>query len=578
MPIRVLPPETAAKIAAGEVVERPVSVAKELIENSLDAGATHVDVEVKAGGIGLLRVSDNGCGIPADEVETAFGRYATSKIASAEDLEHVVTLGFRGEALASIAAVSELTMLTRPHAELGGTYLRTAEGVVVEKAARGAPPGTSVTVKNLFRNVPARLKFLKSNTAEAGRVATLVSHYALAYPEVRFSLTIDGRNAFASEGNGDARGVLARVYGLETASEMLEVDWREPGGGILLEVRGLTSPPSVSRSSRTYITLFVNRRLVQNRTLAFAVLEAYKGLLMVGRYPLAVLDLRIDPRETDVNVHPSKAEIKFRDEGAAFSAVHRAVQKALSQGSLSRPVRMPSEPASPGDPSPWQAPEVAPPARNGAWPAPASPDTPVRREEPIQGRLAVPILRVVGQMGRTYIVSEGPDGMYLIDQHAAHERVLFDQLRRDRGKGEVQSQALLEPLTVELTPQQDALVQGQVEILWSYGFAIEPFGPRTVLLRAVPAALKAKPPAQALLDLLERLQGDDLKSYDWDDRILATVACHSAVRAGQDLGLREMEQMVRLLESTDNPRTCPHGRPTMLHMTSGQLEKGFGRR
>ena len=576
MPIQVLPREVASKIAAGEVAERPVSVAKELIENALDAGATQIDVEVQAGGVALLRVVDNGCGIPADEVETAFARYATSKISSALDLESIGSLGFRGEALASIAAVSEVTLLSRPPGELGGTFLRVAEGVVDEKAPRGAPPGTSITVRRLFRNVPARLKFLKSNAAEAGRITTLVGHYALAYPEVRFALTVEGRSVFTSDGGGDLRESMARVYGLEVATGMLEVRRGERIGQLSVEVYGLTSAPSLTRASRSYITFFVNRRPVQGRALAFAVLDAYQGLLMTGRYPVAVLNLAIDPGETDVNVHPAKAEIRFRDEGVAFSAVHRAVQEALAQGPPARPLRLETA-RSVGDETPGTPRGMADP-QEGDWPRPAPAPLPAALEGPVQGQLSVPALRVLGQIQSTYIVSEGPDGMYLIDQHTAHERVLFDQLRRDKGAGEIKAQGMLEPETVELTPQQEALLHSHMEALRGYGFGIEPFGQRTVLLRSVPAALASRPPAQSLLDLLDSLDTEELKGYDWEDRILATVACHSAVRAGHDLQQREMEEMVRLLETADNSKTCPHGRPIMLHMSSFQLEREFGRR
>ena len=577
MPIQVLPPEVAIKIAAGEVVERPVSVAKELIENSLDAGATQIDVEAQAGGVGLLRVVDNGCGIPAGEVETALARYATSKIASAQDLERIASLGFRGEALASIAAVSELAMLTRPAGEIGGTFLRVEEGRVLEKAPKGAPPGSSVTVRRLFRNIPARLKFLKSNAAEANRITTLVGHYALAYPEVRFSVTVDGRSVFTSEGSGDLREALARVYGLEAAGAMLEVRRVEEIGELSIEVTGLTGVPSLSRASRGYVTLFVNRRPVQNRALTFAVLEAYRGLLMSGRFPVAVLNMAIDPGETDVNVHPAKAEIKFRDEGVAFSAVHQAVQEALAQGPVARPVR-----AGLGSPSATQEPlfSPAPAASAPGLPGPRQgpPQPAPAYQPPVQGQLSVPALRVLGQLQSTYIVSEGPDGMYLIDQHTAHERVLFDQLRRDKGKGDIKAQGMLEPATVELSPQQEALLLSQIESLRGYGFGIEPFGQRTVLLRSVPAALASRPPAQSLLDLLDGMESEDLKGYDWEERIMATVACHGAVRAGHDLDPREMQEMVRLLETADNPQTCPHGRPIMLHMTSHQLQREFGRR
>lgn len=622
MAIRVLPPEIAAKIAAGEVVERPASVAKELIENSLDSGAIRIDVEVRAGGVGLLRVVDNGSGMSAADAPIAFERYATSKLTSAEDLDSISTHGFRGEALPSIAAVSEVTVLTRPHDEMGGTYLRIVEGKVVEQAPKGAPPGTAISVKNLFLNVPARLKFLRSNAAEAGRIATLVTHYALAYPEVHFSLAVDGRTIFDSEGDGDLRHVAGHVYGVDAGAGLLPVAWESSESGVGIAVAGLVSPPSLSRSNRSYITLFVNRRLVQNRTLTFAIEDSYQGLLMVGRHPLAVLNLTIDPAETDVNVHPSKMEIKFRDEGLAFSAVRWAVQQALGQSGLARPavggLAVPeavSSPPMPGDlfadesasaairpltlgaqSSPRMQPLATagsdrPPATHGAQAiygglpttgASSSESTPkaaASGQAPLgDGRAGLPILRPLGQVGRTYIVAEGPDGMYLIDQHAAHERVLFDRFRRERAKGTPQVQGLLEPAKVELSHERWAILEGQMDTLRAYGFDIEPFGQRSVLIRALPAGLIPKGASRALLDLLDSMGEERLAGYSWDDRILTVMACHSAVRAGHDLALKEMEEIVRLLETTDNPRTCPHGRPTILHMSSFQLEREFGRR
>ena len=591
MAIHLLSQEIVARIAAGEVVERPVSAAKELIENSLDAQARQIEIEVQGGGIALLRVADDGAGIPGKEVEMAFQRYATSKISSADDLERIHSLGFRGEALASIAAVGDVTLVTRQAGDFGGTFMRVVNGEVKEKGQRGAPPGTTVTVKNLFRNIPARLKFLKSNAAEAGRISTLVSQYALAYPEVRFSLTVDGRRVFASQGSGDLRDALTRLYGLEAGEAMLAVEHRETMGGVELAVRGMVSSPGVTRANRTYITIFVNRRLVQSRTLAYAVLDAYQGLLMTGRYPIAALDLTIDPTETDVNVHPAKMEVKFRDEGIAFAAIHHAVRNTLAASGIARPAQglapapVPSPATHPAAASPVPlSPGAIQPVWRGAPGVPPAPQQEAARTVAaagtgagVQGQLRLPILRVLGQLREMFIVAEGPDGMYLIDQHTAHERILFDQLRRAKGAGDVKVQGMLQPETVELTPQQERLMEEHGARLREYGFQLEPFGERTALLRGVPAALRALSPARALLDVLDYMESDELKGYDWEERLIASVACHGAVRAGKMLTAQEMQEMLRLLESADNPHSCPHGRPVLLHMTTAQLEKDFCR-
>ena len=324
MTIRVLTPETAAKIAAGEVVERPSSVVKELVENALDAGATAIAVEVSGGGQELIRVTDDGCGLASEELELAFARHATSKLIG-DDLLSITTLGFRGEALPAIAAVAEVEIVSRPPDAQAAAYVRLDGGAVVERGERGAPAGTSVSVSRLFARQPARRKFLRSPSTEANHIASVVSHYALAYPTVRVALTLDGRQALLTDGNGELRDAIAAVYGADVAAAMLLV---RPGDG-LVAVDGLAAAPQVSRAGRGYVSLFVNGRWIQSRRLAYAVEEAYRGLLMVGRYPIAVLHLRLPLEEVDVNVHPTKAEVRFRDESAVFGAVQRAVRAAL---------------------------------------------------------------------------------------------------------------------------------------------------------------------------------------------------------------------------------------------------------
>ena len=578
MKIRLLPPALVSRIAAGEVIERPASVVKELIENALDAGASRVDIQAASGGVTLLRVSDDGEGVDAEDLEAAFTRHATSKLEDEAALHRIGTLGFRGEALASMAAVADVTLLSRTAASLSGAEIRVKNGVVIEQGPRAAPPGTTVSVRNLFRDVPARLKFLKSNAAEANRIASVVGAYALSRPGTAFSLTVDGKESVRSQGNGDRRAAFAAVYGAGTAARMLDVDWSGDSSGLAIDVGGLTSPADLSRGNRTFVTLLVNGRLVQSRSLSFAVTEAYRGFLASGRYPMAVLDVHVDVGETDVNVHPAKMEIKFRDERPVFSAVRHAVTESLEREAAPRPATVipgaaaspfaPLDEAAASRPMPVDAPisglREAGPRAQGAVSG--------------QGALRVPVLRVLGQLGSTFIISEGPEGMYLIDQHTAHERVLFDQLRRDRDRGEVKSQGLLEPLAVEMSPEEQELVAEHAEILTGYGFDTEPFGERAVLLRAVPAGLAAAEPSRALHDVLDYLQADDLRGYSWEERMLASVACHSAVRAGQALSAQEMREMVRLLETADNPHACPHGRPIIVHMSTAQLEREFDRR
>ena len=560
MPIKVLEPEVVSQIAAGEVVERPASVVKELVENSLDAGATQVTIEVVGGGTRLIRVSDNGAGIAAEEVELAFHRYATSKVAAISDLDAIGSLGFRGEALPSIAAVAEVSMVTRSHDELGGTFIYIKNSAIVGKTKRGCPPGTAVTVRNLFRNFPARLKFLKSVTTESGHINHLVSQYSLAFPEVKFVLIIDGRITFRSPGSGDLRDVAIEVYGLETARSLLEIKGSEEAA---IKVHGFISPPRITRSSRSYLSFFVNRRWVQSRMLTYAVEEAYRGMLLTGKHPIAVVNVFLPPQEVDVNVHPTKSEIRFRHEHEVFSAVNKEVRTTLIEQ------------------------VSAPSLRIHAVPAPSLPSEQIRfssveaREEltPVPQELApatLPILRVLGQLQASYIIAEGPDCMYLIDQHAAHERVLFEKIREQQRQRKVEVQGLLEPLTLELTARQEELLKSRQEALAEYGFAIEPFGERTYLIRSVPALLTGQNVAQSLMELLDSLS--EGTPDEWRERIAISLACHGAVKAGQVLNPQEMQGLVHQLEGTKMSHTCPHGRPTMIQLSTSQLEKEFGRR
>ena len=569
MSIRVLAPEVAARIAAGEVVERPASVVKELVENALDGGATTISVEVETGGLDLVRVTDDGSGIAAEDTAHLFQRHATSKLRAAEDLADVRTMGFRGEALFSLGAAAWVTFLTRRREETVGTFLEARNGQAIRSEPRGAPAGTTVTVRHLFRDLPARRKFLRSPQAELGRAQAVVASYILAFPEVRFSLRSDRRQVLASPGGGGLGDAALAVYGSQSAPALLSVE----GGDGAIAVDGMISPPDVHRANRSYISLYVNRRPIQSRSLVHAVAEAYRGLLPVGRYPLAVLRIGMPPEELDVNVHPAKAEVRFRQENAVYGALQRTVRQALV--ALAPVPTLEVSPSLPdGSPS-LATPYVNPASPRRPW-GPSRPhgDRPPPSQPPLQ---VLPRLRAVGQVQETYIVAEGPDGLYLIDQHAAHECVLYEQLREAALLQTPRSQGLLEPATVELTPQQEEAARTQGELLTQYGWQMEAFGDRTVLLRAVPAILTTKEPAQALRDLLDSSLAETALP-SWEERVAATVACHGSVRAGVTLTVQEMTGMVQLLQSVKQPHTCPHGRPTMLHLSASSLERGFRRR
>lgn len=589
--ITVLAPDVAAKIAAGEVIERPASIVKELIENAIDAGAVRIAVEIEAGGISLIRVSDDGHGLAAEEIPTAFLRHATSKLRRPEDLAAVATLGFRGEALPSIAAAAEVEFASRTAAAGSGSRLLLRQAGLREQAAYGGSRGTVVTVRDLFEAQPARRKFLRPAASESAQIATNVGLYAIAYPEIAFTLTSDGRRSLVTTGGGDRREATARVYKAETAAGLLEItsgDEPDPAAAI----SGLVSPPGVTRANRGYIHCFVNRRWVLPRRLSFAIEAAYESLLPTGRHPITILDIRVPPDEVDVNVHPTKSEVRFLREREVQAAVYHAVRERLGAlgpgashaGLFNRP---PDRGVSGAAPMPiWRA--LTGPAGDGssavtilrqagqeAEDRRAGLETP--RSAGTPERPALPILRVVGQAGSLYIVAEGWDGMYLLDQHAAHERVLYEQLLQQPADGKPAVQGLLSPIPVELTAAQDAALSTHADALRDHGFELEPFGTRAYLLRALPAVLGGRDAARILSDLLDDLEAG-VSSAERPSLVTMTVACHAAIRAGKTLAMDEMRELLRLLERCEQPRTCPHGRPTMIHLSNEALEREFGRR
>ncbi len=662
MTIRVLEPTVAAQIAAGEVIERPASVIKELLENALDAGAQRISVEARGGGLRELKVQDDGCGIPADQVALAFERYATSKLRRADDLWDIGTLGFRGEALPSIASVAQVVCITRTADEETGTELRIAGGELQDCVARGCSPGSSISVRNLFYNIPVRREYLRSEATEMSAISGVVQQYALAYPDVRFTLLLDGRLALQTSGSGDLREVMAELYGIDAARQLLSVEGDYGDGEEAIMLRGLISPPGLTRGSRSYMHFFVNRRVVQARgALAVIVTEAYHTLLMKGRHPMVVLDMRVHPSAVDVNVHPTKSEVKFRYQSRVMSLLGRSIREALLSGADVQPwaedglateqvqrrfelrppepeARTRSEPPSAWSvgasawrtesrwdvgaawpeppamqhapatgpeeaaaesapavegtaPAPEQGPSLPPPAaaadeqqhEPAPLPLPAEPpaDLPPAEADsaPAQAKSSLPPLRVVGQVGLTYIVAESPEGMYLIDQHAAHERITYERLMNQRGAGCIEAQELLIPYAVALPPAAAEVLLRSADLLGEWGFAVEAWSEGFVRLRAVPSSLPVEDIQAALLEIADHLTGQGGSTpLDWREALLTTLSCHSSVRAGQVLSLEEMRQLLQQLERCTSPRTCPHGRPTMVLLTPGQLERQFGRK
>ncbi|HSF80974.1 MAG TPA: DNA mismatch repair endonuclease MutL [Anaerolineales bacterium] len=576
MPIRILSPEVASQIAAGEVIERPASVVKELLENSLDAGASQITINIENAGKRLIEISDNGSGIVSGELSIAVTRHATSKLSSSDDLFRITTLGFRGEALASIGSVARLTLISCAAGDNVGARLVVEGGRIGILQTVGVPEGTVVRVEDLFYNVPARLKFLKSDMTERRQIDLLVTRYALAYPQTRFSLFQDGRPVLQTSGNGDRREVLAALYGVDVARNMLELTYEDSG----INITGFISPTSLTRSNRREITLFVNGRPIQDVSLASAVVQAYHTLLMVGRYPLAILFIHLAPEDVDVNVHPTKAEVRFKDPSRMFATIQQATRRALLAHT----------------PVPGFAPDHSLTPQNQHWPSwtdefASTPDrdgpdftaeahVPVP-DEPYQPRFAhsfSPILRLVGQVAATYLVAEGPDGLYLIDQHAAHERVLFEKYI-SQFKETIPAQALLQPIKVEISPASTNLVNDQLSLLDRLGFKVEPFGPGMFILRTIPVMLSGMDPAAALYVLVEDFEEDETPLQAVvEAKIIARVCKRAAIKSGQVLTIEEQRALLADLEACQSPRTCPHGRPTMIHLSVDLLERQFGRR
>jgi DNA mismatch repair protein MutL len=581
MPIRQLPPNVAAQIAAGEVVERPASVVKELVENSLDAGATRVSVLVSDGGVSEIRVSDDGSGIAADELSLAFRHHATSKLTTASDLATVGTLGFRGEALPSIAAVARVTCTTRTGDADTGSRIEFRYGDPVVEGPVGCPVGTTVQVVELFGNVPARRRFLRSAAAETARIQEVVTRYALAYPDVRFTLTADGREQVNTPGNGNLQDVVLSLYGRDVASRMLPVS-RMDGD---VAVSGYASAPDLNRHNRSSITLLVNRRWVYHRSIMYAIEQAYQGTLPDRRYPLAVINVDLPTEEVDVNSHPTKREVRFRNDSRVFSAVQRAVSDALVAHAPVRQVaRSFSVPGEANADTPSTADKLVGYANDDRLnvPPPNPLALPTTSLAPTGGSLRDVLngLRVVGQIRQTYIVAEGNEGMYLVDQHAAHERVVYDRMRQEGASPGKVSQPLLGPTPVELNLAQLGTLQEYGDRLAEYGFQLEPFGGEAWLVRAIPAVLTARnnpDPTTALIKLLDAVSVEQVV-MEREDALAATIACHGAVRAGDTLTTDEMDALLRQLETTENPHHCPHGRPTVIHFSEYQLEREFGRR
>jgi len=642
--IRILPEAVANKIAAGEVVERPASIVKELMENSVDAGAGRIEVSLEAGGKRLIRVADDGCGMTHDDALLAFERHATSKIRSAEDLFEISTLGFRGEALPSIAAVSRLELLTRHSSESAGTRIEIAGGRLRDVKEVAWVGGTQVEVRDLFFNTPARRKFLKSESTELGHIATLVTHYALAHPQKSFRLTSLTNEILNAAPVGSARERVYQVLGgqvLEQLVELAAVERRlpqvsppgldeeaQPEESGLARVTGFVSRPEIQRLNRNQIYFFVNRRLVRDRLILHAISEAYRNILPASVFPVALIFLELPAAEVDVNVHPSKIEVRFRHSQFMHDLVRDSIRQALvaarpvaafpmSRGPKAQAAdtlaadaaeRLSEEPPTMKGPEiPWPAsaqeskqgedlrlvsPRPAPQA--GRLPlegAALSVYAPPPESQPVGGPAAAEIsistgvpefptdLLPLGQVQESFIVATNAEGLWLVDQHAAHERVLFEHHLRQRRERKVEGQRLLLPIIVELKPEQQVTFQDLAGELGANGFEVEPFGQRTVAVRTAPAEIRAEDVERLLLEILDNV-GAEAKNLSLDDlrgKIAASVSCHAAIKVNMPLDRDKMDWLLRTLSEAACPMTCPHGRPIVLRYGMKDLLKAFKR-
>ncbi len=609
--IRILPAEIANRIAAGEVVERPASVVKELVENALDAGARRIRITARDGGRSLVQVLDDGCGMDRDDALLCLEAHATSKIRDAADIERIATLGFRGEAVPSIASVSRFHLQTRRAEDLAGSELWMEGGVLRDVRDWGGAPGTSVRVGQLFYNVPGRRKFLRSAATEAEQLLETVLLQALAHPEVGFELVQDEKSVLEAPAGTEVAARVALLLGRDTYAAMIPLDYEEGG----IRVSGFTARPGLTRASRREQRFFVNGRPAAAESIYGGLRDAYQTLVMKGRYPPAVLYLELAPERVDVNVHPAKREVRFRESmmvGQVVAAAVRRALRALAVEPVAAPLLRPAAPPLTLSPPPQQAPlpfstptlPVLPlrpliralsgvvVADGGASPAAASPPSPpppggaAPSEVPLAGvspssatRAEIRALRVLGSFRQLYLVAEGPHGLVLLDQHAAHERILFERLLR-RAEGEpVPSQPLLFQVTVDLAPADAALLRQRLEAFTRLGFGLEPFGGNTVLVTAMPSGFPRENLGGLLRDILDDLRQNSGGTASRLDLVrLAQAACKHAVKAEDPLTTAEIERLLEDLAAAEMPYTCPHGRPVMITLPPSELERRFGRR
>lgn len=634
--IHILDTEVSEKIAAGEVVERPASVIKELIENSIDAGATLITVEIKKGGITYMRVSDNGSGMSSEDAKICFLRHATSKIQKSSDLDAIYTLGFRGEALASIGAVSNVSLYTKRIEDKSGVCVTCRGGEILSSDEAGVPDGTSICVENLFFNTPARLKFLKKDATESGYITDIITRCIFAHPEISFKLIIDGKEKLFSAGDNSLKNAIYSVYGKDYANGTIEVDYEADG----IRVTGLVGKGNISRPKRNYQSFFVNRRYITSKTLIGALENAYKNQIMIGKFPMAVLNIEINPSLIDINVHPTKLEVKFSDEKMIYNAVYYGTKNALyaipnvpkierTGGEFKRdtpkeqlnlsdladalPKNMTKRPETPEynprvnhflkndadklkketavkyttpkikpdfiKPKPPKNTEISNTVRVASPEAEKKEliprDTEIQQDETV---FVDEYFEIVGQVFNSYIIAEKGNEIMIIDQHAAHERLKYEELKREIAEKQPMSQLLIEPVIVNVTGGEISAYRDNKTLFEKMGFESEEFGDDAIIIRSVPGEVEMGEVEPLVLELVA--QGEEFRGElmtEKYERLLYTVACKGAVKANMAMGMQEMEALVRNVLRLKNINTCPHGRPIVVTMSKKEMEKEFKR-
>ncbi|HBF76281.1 MAG TPA: DNA mismatch repair endonuclease MutL [Clostridiaceae bacterium] len=591
--IHVLDSKTINKIAAGEVIEKPASVVKELVENSIDAKANNITVEVMHGGISSIRISDDGIGINKEDIETAFLRHATSKIKDDKDLNTINTLGFRGEALASIACVSKVEVISKTKDSLTGRKVYIDGGKIIKSEDCGCPDGTTITVKELFFNTPARLKFLKSESREGIYITEVVQNLALSHPNVSFRYKANEKSYFITKGDGDLKSAILSIYGKEIYNNIIYLN----SSVDFIRIEGYVGNSTIARASRTHQSIFINGRYIKNKTITAAVETAFKSMLTINKFPFFILNIYVNPEFIDVNVHPSKLEIKFQDEQMVFKAVYKSVKDVLLSKSdiLEPPIKFTSNvppmyfkqgkmdvfndkdenlyssnknEQNEGDRIKENNDVNSNINSNGA-----EIDSPEIKVSPSK----IEPLSIVGQLHFTYIIAEGKDELYMIDQHAAHERINYEKLLNEYKASSIKSQKLLTPIIIDLSFDEKETVNKNIDLFKNIGFEIDDFGSNSISIRAIPIIYGNPNIKDVFFEILSEININESDVLNTINKVIYTMACKSSIKAGDKLNNMEMIKLVEELRHCENPYTCPHGRPTIIKTTFYELEKKFKR-